>query len=733
MNSNSSRPPSLVTWFCLTILLPAVIIGGSGFFTLVRDLRLREWQILAERRSALQTAAADLENAARSEITRAFHDIPPSLAAADSAPGTAMVDLSEWLWRHPIAAYPFVMDGRRRLLLPQPLTLREPALILRDTRRLPLAAFLQEGERQEFNRRDYLRALYSYLSIPPQKLTLSERCRVDEAVARCYFKLQRYRQALAYYEAVVQRESVLTPADIDLSLLCRRQIARCHLQAGRADEAYTAYLALYKAVAQYEAASRSGRFHFYAVEAMDFLHSGGSKGAATSAPAPSEPEMRLWHVRNRSLLNIEMEPPERESADSERHRFLKLQEIYHPSGMETQYYQHLRDIPLPPADAAAPEIAHWPDRFSGASYLVVYRRLAERDTTVPLYVGFRLEPGELFQRIRDQWAAAAARSRLVLRDAQGGARFPAAVAQGLERIAALPLATFPGWSLELHEHEAESPRRQARREIRLFALLFFALVLALLGGGGLVLHLMRRETEFIRRQTQFIDRAAHTLKTPLTRIRLLAERLHLDWLPDAEKRRACSARLLGECDQTEALITRMLEFSALRQGRRTFRFQSISPMGPVQRVLDRWEPLLQERECTLIRRLDPTVPSLPLDAAAVETALDNLLDNAVKFSGPGGTVTIEVYSANDAVCLAVADNGPGIDPAERQHLFQPFARADRTAAGHGLGLFIVREIAHAHRGAVDFTNLAAGGCRFVLTFPLPPRSTPDAHHSAHRG
>jgi len=99
-----------------------------------------------------------------------------------------------------------------------------------------------------------------------------------------------------------------------------------------------------------------------------------------------------------------------------------------------------------------------------------------------------------------------------------------------------------------------------------------------------------------------------------------------------------------------------------------------------------------------------------------------LLDNAFDHSPPGGTVTVGVRSADRIVELAVADEGPGIPPAERERVFEPFERLPGTrrdsSSGTGLGLAIARRIATAHGGTIRIDDGPAGGARFVVDFPV---------------
>jgi hypothetical protein len=114
------------------------------------------------------------------------------------------------------------------------------------------------------------------------------------------------------------------------------------------------------------------------------------------------------------------------------------------------------------------------------------------------------------------------------------------------------------------------------------------------------------------------------------------------------------------------------------------------------------------------------VPSRPMriDAVRCRQAIDNLLDNAIRHSPPGGVVRIEAEHEDHHLRILVADDGPGFPPAFLDRAFQPFARADREHDGAGLGLAIARAVAEGHGGTATAENPPSGGAQVALTFRI---------------
>ena len=129
----------------------------------------------------------------------------------------------------------------------------------------------------------------------------------------------------------------------------------------------------------------------------------------------------------------------------------------------------------------------------------------------------------------------------------------------------------------------------------------------------------------------------------------------------------------------------------------------------------------QSAEVTIDRSIDPGLPPLEADEARVHQVLFNLVDNAVRFTPPGGEVTIAAHRANGHVEITVADTGSGIPPEALPRLFERFYRVDdarsRDVGGTGLGLAIVKHLALANQGDVGVESHVGRGCRFWVTLP----------------
>ena len=213
-----------------------------------------------------------------------------------------------------------------------------------------------------------------------------------------------------------------------------------------------------------------------------------------------------------------------------------------------------------------------------------------------------------------------------------------------------------------------------------------------------------------RSRRQLVADASHELRTPLTSLRTNIEVLALDADLPADDRRQLLASLTGETERLSQLVADLMELA---------RGDEIAEPAMVGVNLDELVSgavaVAHSRYpgVTFVVRSQPT--AVVGDPARLRRAIDNLLDNAGKWSPPGGLVDVDVAAGE----VSVRDHGPGIAPDDRARVFDRFWRAPaaRATPGSGLGLAIAAQTAEAHHGAVRLESPPDGGARFVLSLP----------------
>ena len=228
------------------------------------------------------------------------------------------------------------------------------------------------------------------------------------------------------------------------------------------------------------------------------------------------------------------------------------------------------------------------------------------------------------------------------------------------------------------------------------------------------------ETEALRRsdevKTALLRAVSHDLRSPLTAIIAAGEALTSPGI-EPDDRRVLAAAVTDEATRLSGLVDKLLDLSRLEAGQAHPRPDWCS----IEEVVAAAVEDLGERGELVRISLDGDLPFVRADAAHLERALANLLENAIRFSG-GEQSLVRGRALGDRVVLRVVDRGPGIPPGDLEHVFEPFYQrpGDRPHEGSGLGLAIVRGLVEVNGGRVWAESVPGQGTTFVIELPLEP-------------
>jgi signal transduction histidine kinase len=243
----------------------------------------------------------------------------------------------------------------------------------------------------------------------------------------------------------------------------------------------------------------------------------------------------------------------------------------------------------------------------------------------------------------------------------------------------------------------------------------------------------RRAERLARQQMEFVAGISHELRTPIAVIRSASENLAQGVVasPDRVKRYGdtigTEARRLGE------MVERVLQYAGIEAGRVISSRTPLAPISVVEAALQATSPLITSSGFTVDRNLSTDLPLVLGDSAALMSAVQNLLTNAVKYGGPDRWLGVTTSQARGVrgteIRISVEDHGPGIPHADLPHLFEPFYRGSAATAaqiqGNGLGLSIVKRVVEAHGGRVTVSTRPGSGTVFTIHLPAAP-SVPSA-------
>jgi signal transduction histidine kinase len=312
------------------------------------------------------------------------------------------------------------------------------------------------------------------------------------------------------------------------------------------------------------------------------------------------------------------------------------------------------------------------------------------------------------------------------------------IGAGMPRQAGLvPLAGATGnlairtprpFTLEIQGDEATLYASYRTRRWQMVALILSAAAASLAG----LLSFWRgleRQVRLGEMQSNFVSSVSHELRAPIGAVRLMAESLERDKVPDPARQKEYFRLIAQECRRLSSLVENVLDFSRLDSGRKQYSFQPVDLLPLLRQALDLMQPFADERRIrlALVPPVDGAAALKPCwDGHAIEQSLVNLLDNAIKHSPDEATVKLEVEPIDAGIRLWVADSGAGIPREEQSRIFDLFYRRGselrRETKGAGIGLSIVKHVVEAHGGRVLVESAVGRGSRFGLELPLAERS-----------
>ena len=304
--------------------------------------------------------------------------------------------------------------------------------------------------------------------------------------------------------------------------------------------------------------------------------------------------------------------------------------------------------------------------------------------------------------------------------AWAGLRFASRKAAGAA-LAVVPV-DFPGaGSLEIIALRPKLFEAAVRQQAR-WTLGLLAVAVAISGGALFFIHrAVERERRLNAMKSDFVASVSHELRAPVASIRLMADALNAGKIAPhtvSEFHRLISR----EGARLTTLIENVLDFARIEQGRKRWHFEQCNLAEVIHETLGLMEPLAAEKSITLVS--PEPFPSLfaTVDPGAIQQALVNLLDNAIKFSPPGSTVEVRLTESPGHWEIQITDQGPGIPPAEHARIFEKFHRLGselrRETQGTGIGLSLVKAIAEAHGGQVLLASLPGQGSSFMISAPI---------------
>ena len=256
-----------------------------------------------------------------------------------------------------------------------------------------------------------------------------------------------------------------------------------------------------------------------------------------------------------------------------------------------------------------------------------------------------------------------------------------------------------------------------------------AILLLIMATGGALVRFSRQAQHLAQIEMDFVTSVSHELRTPLTVIRTAAFNLRGRLANNPTQVERYGNLIREESEKLTAIVEQVLQFASAKGGRLVREREPVSVETLIEDSLLSTRGILEDNLCRVDRNIEPGLPPILGDSMALRHALQNLINNAVKYGTDGEKwVGLTAHATSDVgapmIEIRVADHGPGIPREEQHRIFEAFFRGQRAVRdqihGTGLGLNLVKKIVEAHGGSVDVESEPGAGTTFIVKLPALP-------------
>lgn len=281
---------------------------------------------------------------------------------------------------------------------------------------------------------------------------------------------------------------------------------------------------------------------------------------------------------------------------------------------------------------------------------------------------------------------------------------------------------FPEWQLELSQQDPRLFENFLTSKRGIYFFMFLLIGGILIFGSILIVRTVSRELDLALMKSDFVSTISHEFKSPLTSIRQLAEMLQSGRVPSDKRRQKYYDVLVEQSERLTLLTDNVLSFSKMEEGKKSFVFESLDMGTLLKNIVSAFQDRISHENFSLELDIKGSLPSISADGSALTQAINNLIDNAVKYSWETEKAKIYSFVEENDLIIAVEDFGFGIRSEEVDKVFDRFYRGGdeltRTIKGSGLGLTLVKQIVEAHKGSISVESELGLGSTFTIKLPL---------------
>ena len=280
---------------------------------------------------------------------------------------------------------------------------------------------------------------------------------------------------------------------------------------------------------------------------------------------------------------------------------------------------------------------------------------------------------------------------------------------------------FPPWRIEITNNQFEEILFKGIYKSFYFWTIL-TIIIILIFGVFLIMRTIVHEMDVLKLKSELVSSVSHEFKTPITSIKALTERLLDQKVKDPARMKEYYSVILGDADNLSRLVSNFLDSAKIEEGKKQYDFEETDITQWMTQTITNLRNTCPQKGIKFNSRFSADIPHIAIDKNAMELAINNLLDNAIKFSSGKIVVDIIVEKDENNLFLKISDNGIGIHKKDLNKIFEKFYRgrnaSRHTSTGTGLGLTLVRQIVEAHSGEISVDSKVGSGSTFTIILPL---------------
>jgi two-component system phosphate regulon sensor histidine kinase PhoR len=382
------------------------------------------------------------------------------------------------------------------------------------------------------------------------------------------------------------------------------------------------------------------------------------------------------------------------------------------------------------------ELRHLHHEYRGQSYLLSYWL---RVVTSPAVDDPQADPGprrylvvawhDIGRIVKDTmpnlFSEAPTPSRVNVVDEDGRIIFGPPLRSGEFTVAVRFPTTLYGWRVQVSPGASDELTARVQNRAMLELLMIVLSCAVIVVGVATILLATEKERRMSALKSEFVANVSHELKTPLALVRMFGEMLQSGRVGSDAKRQEYLDIIVSESERLSSLIENVLDFARVERGRQAYELAEGSVGDAVSKAVNVYRHRAEREGVELAVHVEADLPKVTIDERAIQLAVINLIDNAIKYAPETGVVAVHAASENGSIVVRVVDRGPGVPPEDRERIFERFVRGStarasasgRPVRGSGIGLALVKHIAESHGGLAWVESSPGHGASFAISIP----------------